>query len=46
VTILNLEQTERFVEVVSKWICRNQRGKEVMTGNAIGIINAITVAPA
>ena len=38
VTILNLKQTGRFIEVTSKWICRNQHNKKIMTGSATGII--------
>jgi acyl dehydratase len=46
VTILSLEKTKRFVEVTSKWVCRNQHSKKVMTGNAVGIINSVTIAAA
>jgi acyl dehydratase len=41
VTILDLKETRRHVEVTSKWVCKNQHNKKVMTGNAIGIIKNI-----
>jgi acyl dehydratase len=46
VTILNLEQTEQFLKVESKWVCRNQHDKEVLTGNAVGIIKDSAKLPA
>lgn len=38
VTITDLREESDVVTVASKWICRNQRGKEVMNGHAVGII--------
>ena len=38
VTIENLEEAENYWNVVSTWICRNQRDKDVMTGRAGGVI--------
>lgn len=38
VTLINLEPGEEFTRVVSRWVCRNQHGKEVMTGEARGVI--------
>ena len=38
VTIENLEEAENYWNVISTWICRNQRDKDVMTGRADGVI--------
>jgi len=38
VTLTQLESAESFLQVVSTWVCRNQNGKEVMTGHARGVI--------
>ncbi|HEX8089989.1 MAG TPA: MaoC family dehydratase [Blastocatellia bacterium] len=38
VTIVGLEQTEQYMRMSSEWVCRNQHGKEVLTGEAHGII--------
>ena len=38
VTIENLEEVEHYWNVTSTWVCRNQRGKDVMTGHAEGVI--------
>jgi acyl dehydratase len=38
VTLMGLEPGEEFTRVVSKWVCRNQHGKDVMTGEARGVI--------
>jgi 3-hydroxybutyryl-CoA dehydratase len=38
VVLVELEPEEQFTRVVSKWICRNQHAKEVMTGEARGVI--------
>jgi len=38
VELVELEPAEQFIRVVSKWVCRNQHGKEVMTGEARGVI--------
>src|SRR5260221_10409893 len=38
VTITQLQPEERFTRQSSTWSCRNQHGKEVMTGHAHGII--------
>ena len=39
VTITELHEEERFTCQSSTWVCRNQHGKEVMTGHAHGIIH-------
>jgi 3-hydroxybutyryl-CoA dehydratase len=38
VTLVELEPAEQFTKMSSKWICRNQQGKEVMTGEARGVV--------
>lgn len=38
VTLVELEPTEQFMRVASKVVCRNQHGKEVMSGEARGVI--------
>lgn len=38
VTLMDLEPGEEFARVVSRWVCRNQQGKDVMTGEARGVI--------
>ncbi len=38
VTLLALEPADQFTRVRSKWVCRNQHAKEVMTGEARGVI--------
>jgi len=38
VTLLELEPADQFTHMVSKWVCRNQHAKEVMTGEARGVI--------
>lgn len=38
VTLVDLEPGEEFTRVVSRWVCRNQHGKDVMTGKARGVI--------
>lgn len=38
VTVFELEQTEQYTRMSSRWVCRNQHGKEVLTGQAHGII--------
>jgi acyl dehydratase len=38
VELVELEPGEQFVRVVSTWVCRNQHGKEVMTGEARGVV--------
>lgn len=40
VELVELEPAEQLMRVVSKWVCRNQHGKEVMTGEARGVIRA------
>ena len=42
VVLVELEPAEHFMRVVSKWVCRNQHGKEVMTGEARGVIRIKT----
>src|SRR5512135_3346347 len=38
VTIVGLEPTEQYTRLSCQWICRNQYGKEVLTGQADGIV--------
>jgi acyl dehydratase len=38
VELVELEPGELFTGVVTMWVCRNQHGKEVMTGEARGVI--------
>ena len=38
VVLVELEPVEKGMRVVSEWICLNQHGKEVMTGEARGVI--------
>lgn len=38
VVLIELEPAEQFIKLVSNWVCRNQHGKEVMTGEAHGVI--------
>jgi 3-hydroxybutyryl-CoA dehydratase len=38
VTIVELAEASGYQELKSKWSCRNQHGKEVMSGEASGII--------
>jgi 3-hydroxybutyryl-CoA dehydratase len=32
VLMVEMEPAENYTKVVSSWVCRNQHGKEVMTG--------------
>ena len=38
VELVEMEPDEQFIRVISKWVCRNQHAKEVMTGEARGVI--------
>jgi len=38
VTIVELTETAEFTHLKSSWVCRNQHGKEVMSGQALGIV--------
>jgi 3-hydroxybutyryl-CoA dehydratase len=38
VTIVALEPLDKYTNVLSEFVCRNQLGKEVMTGYALGIV--------
>lgn len=38
VTLEKLEPDDQFTRVVTRFVCRNQHGKDVMTGEARGII--------
>ena len=40
VTLLQLEPAEQITRLTSKWVCRNQHSKEVMTGEARGVIRS------
>jgi acyl dehydratase len=38
VRIEGLAEAEGYTQLKSSWVCRNQHGKEVMTGEAEGVI--------
>jgi len=38
VTIVELAETAEYKQLTSTWVCRNQHGKEVMSGRALGIV--------
>jgi len=38
VTLLEIEPDENYYRVRSGWSCRNQEGREVMTGEARGVV--------
>jgi len=38
VTLNQIEPGEGYDRVTSSWVCRNQHGKEVMTGEARGVV--------
>jgi len=38
VTLMELEPGDQFTRMTSRWVCRNQHLKEVMTGEARGVI--------
>src|ERR1044071_300103 len=38
VTLTALEPADKYFNVSSTWVCRNQHGKDVMTGGGDGII--------
>jgi len=38
VELVELEPAEQFTRVVTRWVCRNQHEKEVMTGQGRGVI--------
>jgi len=38
VELVEMEPAEQLIRVVTKWVCLNQHGKEVMTGEARGVI--------
>jgi 3-hydroxybutyryl-CoA dehydratase len=38
VTIVALEPLDKYTNVRSEFVCRNQNGKEVMSGYALGIV--------
>ena len=40
VTIVALEPTEQYTRLSCQWVCRNQHGEEVLTGQAAGIVRA------
>lgn len=42
VVLVEMKPEEQFIHVVSKWVCRNQHAKEVMTGEARGVIRVKT----
>ena len=41
VTVSSLETTEQLINITTTFICRNQHGKEVMTGIARGVIRSV-----
>jgi len=40
VELVELEPVEQYTRVLSRWVCRKQHGKDVMTGEARGVIRA------
>ena len=38
VTIVALEPADKYTNVRSEFVCRNQNGKEVMSGYALGVV--------
>lgn len=38
VTITEFEPAEKYYNLTSTWVCRNQDGKQVMTGGGSGIV--------
>src|SRR6187431_1170526 len=38
VTVVKLEPSAEYTNVHTEFVCRNQLGKEVMTGHALGVI--------
>ena len=38
VTITAWEPAEQYIRMSAYWVCRNQEGKEVLTGQADGVI--------
>jgi 3-hydroxybutyryl-CoA dehydratase len=38
VTVTGLEPAEKYFNLSTSWACRNQDGKEVMTGHAHGVV--------
>src|SRR5437773_5275267 len=41
VTVVELEPADQYIKVRTDFVCRNQNGKEVMTGHAQGIIRGV-----
>ena len=40
VTVSSLEAAEQLINIATTFVCRNQHGKEVMTGIARGVIRS------
>jgi acyl dehydratase len=40
VTVVALEQDEQLLRMSVEWVCHNQHGKEVMTGQGRGVIRS------
>ena len=40
-TITHLERVDGRTNMAAKWVCRNQHGKEVLTGHTHGIIRGV-----
>ena len=40
VTVGGLEQIDHYTRMSFNWVCRNQHGKEVMTGRGYGVIKS------
>jgi acyl dehydratase len=41
VTLVDLAPGDDYYQVKSRWVCRNQQGKEVMTGEGNGVIRQL-----
>ena len=41
VTVSSLEPAEQLIKIETTFVCRNQHGKEVMTGIARGLVRSV-----
>lgn len=39
VTLTELDPGEKYLKLSCTWVCRNQRGKDVMTGHGNGVVH-------
>ena len=45
VRIVEMEEAEQVIRMAVEWVCRNQSGKEVLTGRGRGVIHRRILAP-